>query len=117
MSVDRRTVLKATATVAAAGPFAGLVAAPAEARKPPRPAELVPVPDKRDGLVRLHLPRGFNYRSFHDTDLPAGQSVVRSQQEAAERKKEDQRNTQCVKPGFVVGVGSIEVRDVSDYHR
>ena len=68
MSVDRRTVLKATATVGAAGPFAGLVAAPAEARKPPRKAGLVPVRDKRDGAVRLHLPRGFNYRSFHDTE-------------------------------------------------
>ena len=70
MSVDRRTVLKATATVGAAGPFAGLVATPAEARKPPRKAGLVPVRDKRDGAVRLHLPRGFNYRSFHDTEQP-----------------------------------------------
>jgi len=68
MSVDRRTVLKATAGAAAAGPFAGLVAAPAEARRPPRPGDLVPIRDKRDGMVRLHLPRGFNYRSFHDTE-------------------------------------------------
>src|SRR6186713_1907750 len=68
MSVARRTVLKATAGAAAAGPFAGLVAAPAEARRPPRPGDLVPIRDKRDGMVRLHLPRGFNYRSFHDTE-------------------------------------------------
>jgi len=67
MSVDRRTVLKSSAAVAAAGPFAGLVAAPAEARKAPLAAGLVPVPDERDGAVRLHLPRGFRYRSFHDT--------------------------------------------------
>ena len=67
MSVDRRTVLRSTAAVAAGGPFAGLVAAPASARKPPRAADLFPVRDKRDGEVRLHLPRGFNYRSFHDT--------------------------------------------------
>ena len=32
MSVDRRTVLKTSAAIAAAGPFAGLLAAPAEAR-------------------------------------------------------------------------------------
>jgi secreted PhoX family phosphatase len=35
------------------------------------PAEtLRPVPDQRDGVVRLWVPRGFNYRSFHDTDGP-----------------------------------------------
>ncbi len=30
----------------------------------------MPVPDERDGAVRLHLPRGFCYRSFHDTQQP-----------------------------------------------
>lgn len=68
MSVDRRTVLKTSAAVAAAGPFAGLVASPAHAHTAPRALDLVPVPDKRDGQVRLHLPEGFRYRSFHDTD-------------------------------------------------
>ncbi|HET7736785.1 MAG TPA: alkaline phosphatase PhoX, partial [Nocardioidaceae bacterium] len=69
MSVERRTVLKTAAAATAAGPFAGLVNAPAgAAHKPPRPGDLVPVKDKRDGVVRLHLPRGFNYRSFHDTE-------------------------------------------------
>ncbi|HYH35577.1 MAG TPA: alkaline phosphatase PhoX [Nocardioides sp.] len=63
-------MLRSTAAVAAGGPFAGLVAAPASARRPPRAARLVPVEDKRDGAVRLHLPRGFNYRSFHDTETP-----------------------------------------------
>ena len=70
MSVDRRTVLKLSASAAAAGPFAGLVAAPADARKPPRSDQLFPVADVRDGQVRLHLPRGFSYRSFHDTEQP-----------------------------------------------
>jgi hypothetical protein len=70
MSVDRRTVLRSSAAIAAAGPFAGLVAAPAAARRPPRADGLVAVKDKRDGVVRLHLPRGFNYRSFHDTETP-----------------------------------------------
>ena len=37
-SVDRRTILKTSAAVAAAGPFAGLLAAPASARKPPNAA-------------------------------------------------------------------------------
>ena len=70
MSVDRRTVLKTSAAIAAAGPFAGLLAAPAEARTPPRTAALVPVADARDGKVRLWLPEGFEYRSFHDTEQP-----------------------------------------------
>lgn len=70
MSVVRRTVLKTSAAAAAAGPFAGLVAAPASARKAPDAAGLVPVPDLRDGVVRLHLRPGFRYRSFHDTTQP-----------------------------------------------
>jgi len=70
MSVDRRTVLKTSAAVAAAGPFAGLIATPAEARRAPAAANLVPVPDERDGAVRLHLRKGFRYRSFHDTEQP-----------------------------------------------
>jgi hypothetical protein len=70
MSVDRRTMLKTTAAASIGGPFAGLVAAPAEARRRPQAADLVPVPDRRDGKVRLHLPRGFHYRSFHDTEQP-----------------------------------------------
>ncbi|MFC6288237.1 PhoX family protein [Nocardioides sp. GCM10027113] len=71
MSLDRRTLLKtsAAATVAAGGPFAGLAAMPAQAQ-PPQPFDLVPIPDERDGKVRLHLPEGFQYRSFHDTEEP-----------------------------------------------
>ncbi len=68
--VERRTLLKTTAGAAVGGPFAGLVAMPAGAHQPPRPAALVPIPDERDGKVRLHLPKGFHYRSFHDTETP-----------------------------------------------
>jgi hypothetical protein len=70
-TVERRTLLKTSAVGAAlGGPFAGLVAMSAEAHPPPNPGDLVPVPDRRDGVVRLHLPEGFSYRSFHDTEQP-----------------------------------------------
>lgn len=73
MTVDRRTVLKSSLVAAAAGgPFAGFVNSAAGAVSSPSAdaaaAGLVPVPDKRDGVVRLALPRGFSYRSFHDTE-------------------------------------------------
>ncbi|MFC5727552.1 MULTISPECIES: PhoX family protein [Nocardioides] len=67
MSMDRRTLVKSAAALSAAGPFAGLVV-PGAAHAQPSVAALFPVKDKRDGTVRLHLPRGFNYRSFHDTE-------------------------------------------------
>ena len=71
MELQRRTALKGgVAAVAGAltgGPFAGLLAQPASAA--PQPT-LGPVPDLRDGAVRLHLPPGFSYRSFHDTESP-----------------------------------------------
>ena len=70
MAMERRTVLKLALASAAAGPFVGLTALPASARRSPQGARLVPIPDQRDGLVRLHLPNGFNYRSFHDTESP-----------------------------------------------
>ncbi|HXH78968.1 PhoX family protein [Nocardioides sp.] len=69
-SVERRTVLKTAAAASVAGPFAGLVAAPASAAANPRSMPLVAVPDERDGVVRLHLPQDFRYRSFHDTESP-----------------------------------------------
>ncbi len=73
MSLERRTFLKgSTAAALAGGPFAGFIAGPAAGvpgRRRPGDA-LFPVRDKRDGEVRLHLPRGFNYRSFHDTEFP-----------------------------------------------
>jgi secreted PhoX family phosphatase len=54
----------------AAGPFQGFVAGPAAADpKGGAPfRELRAIPDLRDGKVRLHLPEGFSYRSFHDTE-------------------------------------------------
>jgi len=70
MSVDRRSVLKGALAGAAVGPFAGFANAPAGARPGHSLGALVPVKDQRDGAVRLHLPRGFSYRSFHDTSQP-----------------------------------------------
>lgn len=74
MAIERRTVLKGSAAVAGAalvgGPFQGLVAAPANALGAAAFRGLKPVADRRDGIVRLHLPDGFNYRSFHDTESP-----------------------------------------------
>lgn len=82
MNLDRRTVLKSGAAAAlTGGPFAGFVAQAAQAAAAtggadragltyPNDVELLPVPDQRDGKVRLHLPEGFSYRSFHDTETP-----------------------------------------------
>ncbi|GAA2738051.1 DUF839 domain-containing protein [Pedococcus aerophilus] len=88
MAVERRTFLKGGAATAGglalAGPFSGLVAGPAAGATPgaaPGAAGstgrggaafrgLRPTPDLRDGKVRLHLPEGFSYRSFHDTESP-----------------------------------------------
>ncbi len=71
--VERRTVLKGgVAALAVGGPFAGFLssATGATVTAATRRAGLVAVRDKRDGQVRLHLPRGFQYRSFHDTEQP-----------------------------------------------
>jgi hypothetical protein len=70
--IERRTLLKGAAATAGAailgGPFQGFVARAAGAAKPPSPT-LQPIADLRDGQVRLHLPQGFQYRSFHDTEF------------------------------------------------
>ena len=68
-AVDRRTFLQRVAVAtggAALWPFADVVAGTAQAA--PGFRTLGPVEDLRDGKVRLHLPEGFEYRSFHDTD-------------------------------------------------
>jgi len=71
--LDRRTLLRGTAAAGGAligGPFLGFVNradATATATHTPR---LGPIPDLRDGKVRLWLPEGFQYRSFHDTESP-----------------------------------------------
>jgi len=74
MAVERRTFLKGSAAVTGgvllAGPFQGLVAGPAGALGAAPFRALRPTPDLRDGKVRLHLPEGFSYRSFHDTEQP-----------------------------------------------
>ncbi len=70
MTFDRRTLLKTgLATAAVVGPFAGFVQSASAAVFTADPTVgLGPVPDARDGKVRLHLPEGFRYRSFHDTE-------------------------------------------------
>jgi len=72
--VDRRSVLRGAAAVAGGamvgGPFAGFVARASAADPASVPfRELRPIPDLRDGAVRLWLPEGFQYRSFHDTEF------------------------------------------------
>lgn len=67
--LDRRSLLKRGAAVAAGsavlgGPFQGFVASAAQAANRPQPASLVPTKDLADGVVRLALPPGFQYRSF-----------------------------------------------------
>jgi hypothetical protein len=71
-AVERRTFLKAAAGGALmAGPFSGIVAGEALARPGnAKHRQLRPIPDLRDGKVRLHLPESFSYRSFHDTETP-----------------------------------------------
>ncbi|MET7399010.1 alkaline phosphatase PhoX [Dactylosporangium sp. NPDC005572] len=72
--LDRRAVLRgaaaATGGALLGGPFLGFVSRAANAAPPPPSAPLGPVPDLRDGAVRLWLPAGFQYRSFHDTEAP-----------------------------------------------
>ena len=70
VDIDRRTVLRGAAAVALGGPFAGFAARAASATPAAGGSPLGPVPDLRDGAVRLWLPDGFAYRSFHDTEFP-----------------------------------------------
>jgi uncharacterized protein len=72
--LDRRMFLRGAAVAAGGaalgGPFQGFVARSAAADPGPARRELRPVPDQRDGAVRLWLPADFEYRSFHDTEFP-----------------------------------------------
>jgi uncharacterized protein len=73
--IDRRTFLRRSAATAGAvalgGPFQGFVTRAADAASPkPSFRQLGPIEDLRDGQVRLWLPEGFQYRSFHDTETP-----------------------------------------------
>ncbi len=82
--LDRRTVLRAGATAALAGPFTGFFALQAQGApphgRPPRGTShrdrLFDVKDQRDGVVRLQLPRGFQYRSFQHAGELLGDGVV-----------------------------------------
>ena len=70
--INRRRFLQSAAGAAGAlalgGPFAGFTALGVSQR--PAFRRLRAIPDLRDGVVRLHLPEGFEYRSFHDTSTP-----------------------------------------------
>ncbi len=72
-NIHRRRFLQgaagATAALALGGPFQGFTALAAGKGKE-RQNALRAVPDLRDGIVRLHLPEGFAYRSFHNTEFP-----------------------------------------------
>lgn len=68
VELNRRSLLQAAGGAVLAGPFVGFAA-----RADAKPADydgprLEPIADLRDGQVRLWLPRGFQYRSFHDTE-------------------------------------------------
>jgi hypothetical protein len=52
------------------GPFQGFTAPTFAARTRPEFRHLRAIADERDGKIRLHLPKGFHYRSFHDTESP-----------------------------------------------
>lgn len=71
--LDRRRFLSGIAAATAggavlSGPLAGYAASVAGAGPGKTAARaLAPTPDLRDGVVRLSLPQGFSYRSFHDT--------------------------------------------------
>ncbi|GAA4095896.1 alkaline phosphatase PhoX [Nonomuraea soli] len=75
--MDRRSFITGAGALAAAGvagPFAGVAQAGVNGGLRPGPGygPLLPVPDERDGVVRLHLPQGFRYRSFN----PAGEAFT-----------------------------------------
>ena len=73
-AIDRRTFLRRAAAtagvIALGGPFQGFVQLAAAASSKPSFRHLRAIPDLRDGRVRLWLPEGFQYRSFHDTEFP-----------------------------------------------
>jgi secreted PhoX family phosphatase len=78
--LSRRRLLQGSAAVAGGavltgGPFQNFVAHADGGRHgggPPDYGPLAPVADLRDGVVRLELPAGFSYRSFHAAGTPLG---------------------------------------------
>jgi len=83
--LDRRGFLRGavatTGGVLVAGSVPALLADAVGATPPDGFRGLGPVPDLRDGRVRLHLPPGFQYRSFHDTDTAAPASPPHPEQD------------------------------------
>jgi hypothetical protein len=73
-TLDRRRFLQGAAALSggalAGGPLQAMLASAVGAAPPDRFRVLGPVADLRDEVVRLHLPPGFQYRSFHDTEAP-----------------------------------------------
>ncbi|MDQ4036697.1 MAG: PhoX family protein [Chloroflexota bacterium] len=70
-TINRRTFLKgAVATAVIGGPFMGFANRAWAVSAKPSFRSLRPVEDLRDAQVRLWLPDGFQYRSFHDTEDP-----------------------------------------------
>ena len=69
MSISRRSLLQGAAAttggVILSGGLQSMLAGVASAAPG---VTLGPVADQRDGVVRLHLPPKFQYRSFHDTE-------------------------------------------------
>lgn len=86
--IDRRDFIRRAGVTAAglaamAGPMQGMFARSALAVGSTGVApnnggygRLVPIQDKADGVVRLHLPRGFQYRSFARTGTMTNDGVV-----------------------------------------
>lgn len=75
---SRRSLLQAAAATTGGVVLSGgldRMIVQAAGGKPPK-LVLQPVKDLRDGIVRLNLPSGFQYRSFHDTDVPSTAPVV-----------------------------------------
>lgn len=84
--VARRAVIKGGMAVTGGallgGPFQGVAAAWASADEGRRPRSgssygpLSPTPDQRDGVVRLDLPHGFQYRSFNPAGSPLSDGTL-----------------------------------------
>ena len=73
--ISRRSLLRggagvAVGAVAVGGPFQGFLAMAQSSNGHTLDFRtLRPIADLRDGIVRLWLPEGFQYRSFHDTEF------------------------------------------------
>jgi uncharacterized protein len=118
--LDRRTFLHRTALGAAAAMAAALgqprlITSAAASR--PDFRELGPVPDLRDGVVRLWLPNGFKYRSFHDTEsgpqlIDGGATVLPGRHDGMAAFSAPDGNVWLVRnheinnPGPAIGVGT-----------